>query len=215
MASKLVPCKACNQEIAKGVKKCPNCGKDQRNWFMRHKFLSFIGIIIIIAVISSLGGGGGDDKAAPASGKASETKSDEKIYKVNDTVTVDDKAEVVVTKVEEKDNVGNEYVNKDVSDGGVFVAVQLTVKNVSDKPLSMFSTPSFKLVDEKGTEYDADIDASSNYSIETDIDNSKIASDLNPGIKVTDVQVYEISKDAYAKGKWYLSISGDEKVEIK
>lgn len=32
MAGKLVPCKACGQEIAKGVKKCPNCGKDQRNF---------------------------------------------------------------------------------------------------------------------------------------------------------------------------------------
>lgn len=31
--SKLVSCKACEQEIAKGVKKCPNCGKDQRNFF--------------------------------------------------------------------------------------------------------------------------------------------------------------------------------------
>ena len=44
----LVACKACEKEIAKGVKKCPNCGKDQRNWFMRHKILSFIGAIIII-----------------------------------------------------------------------------------------------------------------------------------------------------------------------
>ncbi|MDJ1630451.1 hypothetical protein QNN00_04875 [Bacillus velezensis] len=32
MAGNLVSCKACGKEIAKGVKKCPNCGKDQRNF---------------------------------------------------------------------------------------------------------------------------------------------------------------------------------------
>lgn len=25
---KMVKCKACSKDIAKGVKKCPNCGKD-------------------------------------------------------------------------------------------------------------------------------------------------------------------------------------------
>ncbi|MEK4666562.1 DUF4352 domain-containing protein [Niallia sp. FSL R7-0271] len=216
MASKLVPCKACGKEIAKGVKKCPNCGKDQRNWFMRHKFLSFIGIVIILSVLGTLGGGGDDDKASTSSDTSSKsTKSEEKVYKVNETVTVDDKAEVVVTKVEEKNNVGGEFLEKEVSEGGVYVAVQLTVKNISDEPLGMFSTPTFKLVDEKGTEYDSDIEGSANYSVETGIDNSKIASDLNPGIKVTDVHVYEISKEAYAKGKWYITVSGDQKVQIK
>ncbi|AXV63765.1 DUF4352 domain-containing protein, partial [Bacillus subtilis] len=42
MSGKLTHCKACGQEIAKGVKKCPNCGKDQRNFFMRHKIITII-----------------------------------------------------------------------------------------------------------------------------------------------------------------------------
>jgi hypothetical protein len=42
------------------VKKCPHCGKDQRNWFMRHKILSFIGAIILLIALSSALGGGGD-----------------------------------------------------------------------------------------------------------------------------------------------------------
>jgi hypothetical protein len=56
----LVRCKACGNEIAKGVKKCPHCGKDQRNWFMRHKILSFIGAIILLIALSNALGGGGD-----------------------------------------------------------------------------------------------------------------------------------------------------------
>lgn len=57
-------------------------------------------------------------------------------------------------------------------------------------------------------------DASGSYAVETKIDDSKILSDLNPGITVTGTEVYEISKDAFAKGKWYIQV-GDQKVQIK
>ncbi|MGO0257954.1 DUF4352 domain-containing protein [Priestia aryabhattai] len=172
-------------------------------------FIVLIALIVVIAIATS----GGDDSSSDSKSNSSKTE-EQKAYKVGDTFTVDDKAEVSVTKVEEKAQVGNQYANKKASEGGTLVAVQWTVKNVSDKPLNAFSVPSINLVDEKGTKYDADIDATSNYAIETDIDNSKIASDLNPNIKVTDVQVFEISKDSYAKGKWYLEIDGS-KVQIK
>ena len=51
--SKLVRCKACGNEVAKGVKKCPNCGKDNRSFVARHKILSAIAMLVI------LGGVGG------------------------------------------------------------------------------------------------------------------------------------------------------------
>lgn len=38
--SNMKNCKACNGEIAKGVNKCVHCGKDQRNFFMRHKIVT-------------------------------------------------------------------------------------------------------------------------------------------------------------------------------
>ncbi|MBR8646362.1 hypothetical protein KEH51_29245, partial [[Brevibacterium] frigoritolerans] len=88
------------------------------------------------------------------------------------------------------------------------------MKNVSDEPVGMFDYPTLNLVDEKGTKYESDIDASSNYTVETGIDNSKILSDLNPDISVTDTQVYEISKEKFATGKWYIQV-GDAKVQIK
>lgn len=52
----MVNCKACGKEIAKGVKKCPHCGKDQRNFFMRYKIIT--GILVIVLLI----GIGGDDE---------------------------------------------------------------------------------------------------------------------------------------------------------
>ena len=48
----LVNCKACGKEIGKGVRKCVNCGADQRNFFVRHKILTGILAIFIIAGIS-------------------------------------------------------------------------------------------------------------------------------------------------------------------
>lgn len=74
--SKLVNCKACNKEIAKGVKKCPNCGKDQRNFFMQHKVLTVIGVIVILGVLGSAGGKKNSTTAtAPATETASKTET--------------------------------------------------------------------------------------------------------------------------------------------
>ncbi|MFS0639198.1 hypothetical protein AB1K84_25325 [Mesobacillus foraminis] len=85
----LVPCKACGKEIAKGVKKCPNCGKDQRNWFMRHKILSFIGaIVLLVAIGSALGGGDGEDTATTTDEVAE--KENQEVAKEPMVVTVDE-----------------------------------------------------------------------------------------------------------------------------
>lgn len=50
--SKLVICKSCGKEVAKGAK-CPNCGHDQRNFFMKHKIITVILAIVIIGGIGS------------------------------------------------------------------------------------------------------------------------------------------------------------------
>ena len=55
----LVNCKACGKEIAKGVKKCVNCGADQRNFLGRHKILTgILALAIIIGIGSAMGDGG-------------------------------------------------------------------------------------------------------------------------------------------------------------
>lgn len=76
---KLVNCKACGKEIAKGVKKCPHCGKDQRNFFMKHKIITIILAIVIIAGISTALNGGNkpaaDNTKATNSGTSTNTES--------------------------------------------------------------------------------------------------------------------------------------------
>jgi hypothetical protein len=76
------------------------------------------------------------------------------------------------------------------------------------------STTLLSALSMKKEQYDADIDASSNYAIETNVDNAKIASDLNPGINVTDTKVFEVSKESFAAGKWFIEVD-DEKVLLK
>lgn len=54
----LANCKSCGKEIAKGVRKCVNCGADQRNFFSRHKIITgILSLIIIIGIGSAMGGG--------------------------------------------------------------------------------------------------------------------------------------------------------------
>jgi len=65
--SKMVNCKACNKEIAKGVKKCVHCGKDQRNFFKQHKVLTFIlAVIILVGINKVMGGNGGSTTGTTA-----------------------------------------------------------------------------------------------------------------------------------------------------
>jgi hypothetical protein len=109
--AKLVNCKACEKEIAKGVKKCPNCGKDQRSFVMKHKIISFIGIIVIIGGISSALSGGSDEASTEVSGESNKEANEETTYSLNDTVALK-KTEVTVTNFEERDEVGVSGVSK-------------------------------------------------------------------------------------------------------
>ena len=65
----LANCKSCGKEIAKGVRKCVNCGADQRNFFSRHKIITGILALVIIGGISAAmrGGSGSSITTAPVS----------------------------------------------------------------------------------------------------------------------------------------------------
>lgn len=150
--SKLVNCKACDKEIAKGVKKCPHCGKDQRNFFMQHKVITVIGVIVILGVLGSVGGGK-KDTSSTATATKTETKQEETkknveevkdTYAVNEAVKLDD-AVVTVTKVEKSN--GSDY-NKP-KDGMEFVIVTVSIKNNGKNELS-YNPYDYKMQNSKG-----------------------------------------------------------------
>ncbi|CUB18653.1 hypothetical protein BN2127_JRS7_00193 [Bacillus subtilis] len=82
MSGKMQHCKTCGQEIAKGVKKCPNCGKDQRNFFMRHKIITFILAIVVIIIIANIGNSG-DSQASTATTSSDSKKSTKTVQKAD------------------------------------------------------------------------------------------------------------------------------------
>ena len=49
--SKLINCKACGNQIAKGTKCCPNCGKDNRSFCAKHKLLTVLLAMFIIGSV--------------------------------------------------------------------------------------------------------------------------------------------------------------------
>ena len=49
-------CKECGEQVSSSAKECPKCGKDQRNFFAKHKILTFILAVLIIGVIAAAGG---------------------------------------------------------------------------------------------------------------------------------------------------------------
>lgn len=214
--SKLKNCKACEKEIGTNVKKCVHCGTDQRSWFGKHKVLTTIGGIIVLSGIA--GAMGGEEKTnngteiVQKQGEKVENKQ-EKIYAVNDVINTGD-VEVSVTTLENKDKVGDEFFVSEPSEGGTYVILNYKMKNTSDKPVSSFSLPSIQLIDENGTKYDSDIDASSSYATEVENDQ-KILSDLNPGIATNGSDVFEIAKEYYETKKWFVLIDNKHKVELK
>ena len=187
------PCKECNREISSSAKTCPHCGKDQRNWFARHKFLTFLGIVLAIIVMSSMCGGNEGDPATVVSGNAEDTR--EVLAEVGDNI-ITEKFEITITSVKERAEVGKDFFSSRPSEGGTYIVVDWQYKNISDKPIRSFSTPTVKLVDKDLEMFSTDIAASSNYATECNLDR-KIFSDLNPGITVKDAEVFEISKELY------------------
>ena len=61
---KIKHCKSCSKELDKSAKICPSCGKDQRNFFRKHKILTTILVIIVCGFIGILTSEAEEDKAA-------------------------------------------------------------------------------------------------------------------------------------------------------
>jgi hypothetical protein len=198
-------CKFCKSEIDKDAKRCPKCHGDLRKWPARHPILTgLMAIIGLIVLVSSAGGKGGSSKTGSSSNQTQEAQ-----YKVGDTIKTDN-FEVTITSAKERGSVGSSYFRKSPSEGGTFLAVQWSYKNISSNPVNAFKFPSVKLVDSNSTTYGSDIGASADFATELNLDR-KILSDLNPGITVKDASVFEINKGQFEKGGWKLLIGVDGK----
>ena len=201
-----------------GLCTAKNYKKDRKGLAIAGVIISGILLIASIGMYSSGNLGNTSSSSEPkivnksSNAKNKETKK-EGFYKIGDTISYK-KYEITIENVSTANEVGSEYLKSTPAEGGIYVCVDFKYKNISDEPMSMFSFPSIKLVDSKGTKYSNDISASSYYATQKDPDR-KVLSDLNPGITVTDNDVYEISSDSYNNGEWYLLIDNAIKVKVK
>ena len=74
-------CKDCGTEVSKTAKSCPKCGKDPRNFFVKHKFITFI---LIVMIIGAIGASGGSGESTPTN-----SVQQEKFSLISDTKTTD------------------------------------------------------------------------------------------------------------------------------
>ena len=191
-------CKASNQELAKGVKKCIHCGKDQRNFFMKHKVLSGILILGVLATIGS----NGSEEEQPVIDQTNEpqtetnsssigVESPEQNFSIGDSVTVG-KFEFMVNTSEEMTEIasGNEFIDN-ITTEGKFIVVNVTVKN-NDTESRMVDGSMFTIVDNQGRKFSTLDD----LELVTILENEYIFLDsINPGMSLTGTFVFEVPSD--------------------
>ena len=197
---KMKKCKVCKEEIAASAKICPKCGAKQKKktWFF---------VLVAIIIIGALGAmfADGDENSTSSPSESVQT------YKIGEVFQTK-KFEITVTNVSKKYSVGDMFWNETPAEGAVYVTVQWKYKNITEEPISSFSTPDIKLVSPKGTEYRTDSAASAAFASQVN-PNEKILSDLNPGITTTAADVFEVAESLIVEDGWTLKVSG-KSVEI-
>lgn len=91
-------CKECGAEVSsKGV--CPKCGKDQRNFFVKHKFVSFLLVIIVIGVVATVSGSGNNNNDTSTATSVVEQNQEklnlEKFNKIETGMTYKEVVEII------------------------------------------------------------------------------------------------------------------------
>lgn len=189
--SKLTNCKSCQKEIAKGVKKCVNCGADQRNFAGRHKILTTLAVLVVLGVISSASSGGSSNTTAPVASSANTTPVAAKpTVPVLSKEGVSSDVKISVKSFTSATSVG------DVKPQGIFKLVKINVANEQKDAITV-TNGSFKLIDDKGREF------SSSSSVDNELifsDKNPIkrfpSDDVNPGMSAEGTVVFDVPKDA-------------------
>lgn len=93
MAMKI--CKECGSEVSsKGV--CPKCGKDQRNFFVKHKAITFLLVVIVLgAAVGATGGNSNTTQTGTASIQEQNNVTLEKFNKIETGMTYQQVVDVI------------------------------------------------------------------------------------------------------------------------
>lgn len=121
--------------------------------------------------------------------------------------------EIQIRSARTRTSVGDSPFFSRPAGGGIYVAIDWSYKNISRTPVNAFALPTIHLIAPDGTKYDRDLEASSSYATELNVD-AKILSDLNPGIRVADADVFEVSSQMFDPSSWRILVDADEPTEV-
>jgi uncharacterized protein YecT (DUF1311 family) len=180
---------------------------------------ALVGLIVLAAIF------GPDDTKSPSSTQVASNSSNESkrtstpasapvapALRVGDTFETPT-FQMQIVSAQLRQSVGDSMFASKASQGGIYLAIQWSYKNISKKPVSSFDLPTLHLTAPDGTKYDPDLGASASYATELNT-NAKVLSDLNPGIQVTDANVFEVSQEQFNPASWKIFVDADTPVSV-
>ena len=196
---RLKSCRDCGNDIGKKAKVCPQCGSKQTSWrdFSLRNCLLAVLMVFCVKVCSK-------EMIIP------------KVASVGDTV-ITEQLEITVFSADQVSTVGSSGIwSSNASQGASYLAVFFSIKNRSNSPIGAFSMPKWSLEDSNHTRYEPDIGASAAFAAEMPVD-AKILSDLNPGVTVKDVFVFEVATSRLKTGDWTIIVDTghDRKIHFR
>lgn len=191
----MTKCKECGQEVSSKAKKCPGCGVDTRNWFMRHKVMTFLGGFILLFTVMAIAGAGGKskDKSASATDSSSSQVSQQEEQPISKEGVSSD-VKITVLNSETKETIGgNKYSKKQAQ--GIFKIVTVSLSN-NQKDAITIDSNSFVLIDKKGREFSYSSEAQFALGSSSGKNESFFLKKLNPGLSIEGTIVFDVPKDA-------------------
>lgn len=181
----LKKCKECGAEVSStGV--CPKCGKDQRNFFVKHKVITFLLVVAVLAIIIGFNGGDNNtNQSTPVSANISSTNNNSD-RKENTTVNVGEEIKTNDTKitfVSVQDYTSYKSYSKPKT-GNKVVRAEFTFENISNSDIYLSNLECYADGEKCESYYSAD-----DYK-------SPALENLSKGKRVKAVVYYEVPVNA-------------------
>ncbi len=145
-------------------------------------------------------GGGDDPKKVDSSGKAADTKKDDKAGTKSNPIAIGETIELqgtryTVNSAKTASTVGGEFFEEKA--GGVYVVVELTIENTKDETKT-FMSDAAKLIGGNDKKYSTDDDGT--IAAIGEDGEPLILEDMQPDVPKTGLLVYDVPKAAVAGG---------------
>jgi len=136
------------------------------------------------------------------------------IFSMGQPIDTDAGYTVSVENYDRRQQVGLPNSLEAAPDGDMFVVVNFKEKNTSAAPIPSYAIKSLVLVDGAGVEHDEDSEKTNSYMIER-LGGPRLWTQLDPGVSVQDVSVFDVPKNAFDPSQWFLALGDKDGPRVK